>query len=364
MNRPALPLCAVAATLLGLSLVTSTAVAQENDGESVNGAISLAMIPKDATVTPPQMKPSSTSIDYPDSLLQQRREGKVAVDVLVGSDGTISEIKVVSSTGEPFTSLAVEGVRGFVFRPAERAGSPVESWMTLEVGFKIQDKWATAYDKRNAGDEEKPESWAFVADVAPPKMDSKMFNKLLTYPKAARENSIEGTVTIKALISPEGEVLEVEDQKDGDPMLAEAAMDAIRKTRFTPGMEEGQPKQMWATIPVSFTIGNVGQKDAAADKDQPERTGKLIEPTYDPAELERNLEYFVESESDEVIQARVLIDESGAVKQVLVPDEADLLLSTAAVQAIKRTSFTAGSQGGEPIAVWISIPITFKAGTE
>jgi len=364
MKRHFLPKTLTAAAVLLLTGFLPIALhAQEGDGQSINGAISLSMVPKDATIAPPQMQQSSSSIAYPDSLLQQKREGSVEVDALIGADGKVSKINVVNSTGEPFTTLALTGVRGFNFKPAERDGSPVEAWMTIKVGFKIQDKWATAYDKRtDSKEEDKPDKWAFVADVAPPKMDSKMFNKLLVYPSVARENSVEGTVTIKALVNVNGEVLKVERQGDGDSLLAEAAMDAIRKTRFTPGMEEGKPKEMWATVPVSFTIGNVGSKDAEpADGG---KTGELKEPTYDPNELRENLEYFVEQSSDDVIQARVLIDESGSVKQVLVPDDADLLLSTAAVQAIKRTKFTAGTQGGVPISVWISIPIDFSSEKE
>lgn len=352
----------LACGILAFPLATS---AQEGEGESVSGAISLSMMaPADPHISPPQMKQSSKSIDYPDSLLRDKKQGQVEMKILVGIDGNVADVQILTSTGEPFTTLASEGVRGFHFSPAQKAGAPVETWITMEVGFKIQDKWSTAYHGASEDKSGKNgEAWAFVADVVPPEMNSEAFQKNLVYPPAAKAQQIQGIVTIKALISTEGKVLktQVEGTLDSaQQILAGAAAEAITKTPFTPGMEEGAPKQMWTMIPVSFTLGNVGDKEAAPANSQDQTSGKMVEPTYDPAELQSNLGYFVELENDVEIQARVLVAANGTVEQVLVPEEADLLLSTAAVQAIKRTKFTPGTQGGEAIPVWISIPIRFQ----
>ena len=347
----------------GVLALPLTASAQE--GESVSGAISLSMMaPADPLVSPPQMKQSSKSINYPDSLLRDKKQGQVEMKILVGVDGNVADVQVLTSSGEPFTTLASEGVRGFVFSPAQKAGAPVETWITMEVGFKIQDKWSTAYHGASEDKSGKDgEAWAYVADVIPPEMNSEAFQKNLVYPQAAKARQIQGIVTIKALISKEGKVLKTQPEGTLDSaqqILAGAAAEAISKTPFTPGMEEGAPKQMWTMIPVSFTLGNVGDKEAMPADSRDQTSGKLIEPTYDQAELQNNLGYFVELENDVEIQARVLVAADGSVEQVLVPEEADLLLSTAAVQAIKRTKFAPGTQGGEAIPVWISIPIKFR----
>ncbi len=351
--------------LVSLWVFPSSSVAQEGQNESVSGAISLSMMaPADPYTSPPQMKQSSKSINYPDTLLRDKKQGQVELKILVGIDGKVSKVEVLNSSGEPFTSLASEGVRGFEFTPAQKDGAAVETWITMGVGFKIQDKWATAYhgaseDKSGKGGD----SWAYVADVASPEMDSEAFQKNLVYPPEAKAQGIQGVVTIKALVSTEGVVLETQVEGEADSLLSTAAAAAIKKTPFKPGIEEGAPKQMWTMIPVSFTLGTTASKEtmpANAQKDVAASSGKLIEPSYDPQELQKHISYFVEESNDQVIQARVLISESGTVEQVLVPDEADLLLSTAAVQAIKRTTFKPGIQGGQAIPVWISIPISFK----
>ena len=51
----------------------------------------------------------------------------------------------------------------------------------------------------------------------------------------------------------------------------------------------------------------------------------------------------------------VLIDETGSVKQVLVSDEQNAIVSKAAVDAVKATPFRPGTQGGEAIPVWITV---------
>lgn len=367
MNRrttiQGLPLLFALSIIAGILSSPVTGFAQgegEIGAEPVTGAISLSMMPPgDPKLVPPQMKQSSSSINYPDSLLRNRRQGKVELKALVAADGSVAKVEVLSSTGEPFTALASDGVMGFKFSPATKDGAPVEAWMTIEIGFRIQDKWSTAYQgKGNSKSEDGAESWAYVADVTPPQMNSAEFQSNLVYPKEAKENSLQGSVTIKVLVAADGSVIETQQEGEGHPLLAKAAMDAIRKTSFTPGVEEGEPKQMWTVIPVDFYLKLEGEGETSRSKADASGS-KLVEPTYDPEELQSNLEYFVEIESEEVIQARVLIDEFGNVKQVQVPDEADLLLSTAAVQAIKRTKFKPGHQNGDPIPVWISIPITF-----
>lgn len=57
-----------------------------------------------------------------------------------------------------------------------------------------------------------------------------------TYPEAARQLEITGTVRIQVLVAPNGEV---EDAKvvGGHPLLVKAAMDALKKWKFEPASE-------------------------------------------------------------------------------------------------------------------------------
>jgi len=75
----------------------------------------------------------------------------------------------------------------------------------------------------------------------------------VAYPKEAKKNGIDGTVTISVLISKTGLVEEAE-IVDGIPELNESAIKAIKKVRFKPGKHKGKPVNVWMDVPVHFII--------------------------------------------------------------------------------------------------------------
>ena len=75
------------------------------------------------------------------------------------------------------------------------------------------------------------------------------------YPEIAKEAGIEGTVYIQFFIDEKGNVTEAYVQK-GVPNtgLDEAAMEAIRKTRFRPAKQRERAVGVWISIPVNFKL--------------------------------------------------------------------------------------------------------------
>jgi len=83
-----------------------------------------------------------------------------------------------------------------------------------------------------------------------PKMLSTM---KIDYPKEAKKNGINGTVTVSVLISKTGLVEEAE-IVDGIPELNESAIKAVKKVRFKPGKHKGKPVNVWMDVPVQYII--------------------------------------------------------------------------------------------------------------
>ncbi|MCK5330161.1 MAG: energy transducer TonB [Candidatus Marinimicrobia bacterium] len=77
------------------------------------------------------------------------------------------------------------------------------------------------------------------------------------YPEIAQEAGIEGTVIVQAFINKSGKVTDAVILK-GIPNtgLDEAAMDAIRKTRFRPAKQRDRAVGVWISIPVNFKLRN------------------------------------------------------------------------------------------------------------
>ncbi len=75
------------------------------------------------------------------------------------------------------------------------------------------------------------------------------------YPEIAQEAGIEGVVVVQAFIDEKGRVKETLILK-GVPNtgLDEAAMEAIRKTRFRPAKQRERAVGVWISIPVNFSL--------------------------------------------------------------------------------------------------------------
>ena len=329
------------------------------------GSVSIGMqYLVDGDTKPPAIKPSSPGIDYPELALLTGMNGVVELDILVGETGAVENVEVRKSDDSVFTKAAVEGVKKFEFSPATIGGTPVGMTVMMEVKFTTEDQWTAVYDDSGERPEgEESDSWAYVGDATLPEMDQKAFQENLVYPEDARVKELQGTVTIRARIGRDGSVVETQVQGKADPMLAKAAIEAITKTPFTPGMEGGEPAEMWTIIPVNFTIshGLTSKPVAKEPEEDAEETGSVRKPTFDQAELEGHFfENFSGTLKEAVeVRMRVLINEDGGVTQVLAPDNTNAMVANAAVQAVKQTGFTPGMQEGKPIPVWITV--SFKA---
>ena len=75
---------------------------------------------------------------YPDSMRAAGREGDVALDAIIGEDGTVSSVRVLSVDAHPdFAIAAADAVRQWRFSPTLLNGRPIEVVMTVKVGFSL-----------------------------------------------------------------------------------------------------------------------------------------------------------------------------------------------------------------------------------
>jgi len=75
------------------------------------------------------------------------------------------------------------------------------------------------------------------------------------YPSASRRNEEEGTVQLRFLIGPEGNVLESQVEKSsGFTRLDEAARSALSRCQFKPGTLNGKPEQSWASMKYTWRL--------------------------------------------------------------------------------------------------------------
>lgn len=74
------------------------------------------------------------------------------------------------------------------------------------------------------------------------------------YPALARRRGKGGTVLLRLHISKTGQLLKAEVLEDPGYGFAEAALEAVQASSFSPGRHNGKPIAMKATLPIRFTL--------------------------------------------------------------------------------------------------------------
>ena len=83
----------------------------------------------------------------------------------------------------------------------------------------------------------------------------KFISTHLHYPVIAAENGIQGTVSIRFVVSPTGEVTSVEILRQLDPSCDKEAVRVIKTMpKWVPGKQNGRPVPVYFTVPVRFKL--------------------------------------------------------------------------------------------------------------
>jgi protein TonB len=72
---------------------------------------------------------------YPEGARKAKIKGVVALDVVIGTDGNVTEVRPLSGPDE-LTSAAVDAVKWWRFKPYVINGQPVEVKTTLAMDFR------------------------------------------------------------------------------------------------------------------------------------------------------------------------------------------------------------------------------------
>jgi protein TonB len=73
------------------------------------------------------------------------------------------------------------------------------------------------------------------------------------YPKTARNAGKESTVTLKIRITVDGRVTDVE-VVEGEEPFTSAAVDTVKKWRYTPASYQGKPISVYRIIKIGFRL--------------------------------------------------------------------------------------------------------------
>ncbi len=85
----------------------------------------------------PPVKIKDVKPEYPPVALRERMQGVIILEVTIGTDGKVKDIKVIRSL-PLLADAAVAAVRGWEYRPTMVDGKAVQVITTIPVNFALQ----------------------------------------------------------------------------------------------------------------------------------------------------------------------------------------------------------------------------------
>jgi TonB family protein len=89
--------------------------------------------------TPPALAEGG-EIAYPEGACERGFEGSVQVQLLINEQGSVANVVVEESSGEPFESAVVEGVQAFRYTPAQKDDKAVPGTVLLRFDFPLLEE--------------------------------------------------------------------------------------------------------------------------------------------------------------------------------------------------------------------------------
>ncbi len=306
-------------------------------------------------------------VKYPPEALTKKAEGWVQISFTVAPDGTVTDVKS-TGVGDPLLTEAVAQV--------VRSSPKWEPAINPEARVPFQN--AVTLNFRLPG-QIKVESPFVIVEKMPEykggNLELRTFVKNnIRYPEEARARKIEGKVIILFVVTDEGKVEGVSVLGGVDPLLdAEAVRVVSSLTDFSPGMQNGKPVNVWYNVPVTFSLSPepepkvqappkaVTEKDVFVVVEEmpvyPGGNGALLEF------INQNISYPEEAKRLN-IQGKVIVSfivtKEGNVSGIKVERGVHPLLDKEAERVTSLlTGFIPGKQGGKPVGVYYTVPITF-----
>jgi protein TonB len=101
---------------------------------------------------------------------------------------------------------------------------------------------------------EEPTFFVAVEEMPQPIGGLQSIMEKIKYPEIAKRAGVEGKVFVRAFVDENGNVVNAEIIKGIGAGCDEAALDAVIKTKFTPGKQRGKPIKVQITVPVHFKL--------------------------------------------------------------------------------------------------------------
>src|ERR1017187_7732749 len=214
--------------------------------------------------------------------------------------------------------------------------------------------------------------------VAAPRMADQIVKKVRPVcPPLARQARIQGTVILKVVINKSGDVENMQ-LFSGHPMLAPAAIEAVKQWRYKPYLLNGEPVEVETNVTVNFTLpdklpvagvvgdmpGGIPEGEQGGLAPQPAVPGRVrvssgveqglvitkVPPQYPPEAKDAHIQG--------VVLMNVIVDKEGNVANIQLIS-GHPLLAPAAIDAVKQWKYKPYLLNETPVEVDTQVHVNF-----
>jgi TonB family protein len=179
---------------------------------------------------------------FPAEAREKGIEGAVVLEAVIDASGRVKAVQTLSSPAPVLTEAAKAAVGQWVFAPYLVDGKAKEVAFTVTINFRLDQK----NKAKPAGD-----ALTRLEDSQKPKMVKKVDP---VYPEEALKNKLQGVVRLEAVIDESGKVKSLRALESPDPLLTEAAIDAVKNWEYEPFVKDGKAKPVAFTVTVTFAL--------------------------------------------------------------------------------------------------------------
>jgi TonB family protein len=327
-------------------------------------------------------------VKYPEDAKNEGIQGRVFVNFVVKSDGTIGGAKVVRGAHPLLDKEALRVVSLFpTWKPGRQRGQAVNVAYTIPVQFFLEGDKSAKMDLWPPSPKvplQRPDGVFVVVEEMPEFPGGELalrsfIGSNVKYPADAIKDSIQGKVFVTFVVKSDGTVGDAKIARGVHPLLDSEAIRVINSLpAWTPGKQGGEAVSVSYTVPVQFVLQNgtvkqtvsfVSPKDMQKAEKQvfvvveemPEFPGgSLALRTF----IAKAIIYPTEAQKDK-IQGKVfvsfVVNSTGKVENAKIERSVSPAIDAEAIRVVNlMPDWKPGKQRGTAVSVEYTIPIEFK----
>lgn len=178
---------------------------------------------------------------YPKEKIDQNK-ASLEYKYYISENGDIEKIYMGVKNNDKINQLVLNAVKNWKFKPAIKDGKKVKSQYPMILS-------------ENVNIDVNENQFLIVVDEMPEPMGGLYsIQSKIVYPEIAKRAGIEGKIYVQAFIDETGNVVSAKILKGIGAGCDEAALNAVKETKFTPGKQRGKPVKTQVSIPIMFKL--------------------------------------------------------------------------------------------------------------